>query len=306
MTVHLSIPVEGPFRLDLTVWALRRRPGNVIDQWTNREYSRLFAHERGVITATVSQRCCGPTSDLAVTLTSRQPITDQLGADLRLGIEQMLGVKVDLRGFYSLVHDDPDLQPLVARFRGVRPPRFPSMFEALLNSIACQQLSLDSGLSALNRLSGRFGASGVMADRTRVAFPRPVDLLGAPAGVFRELGFSHQKERAIAELALGIAAGTIDLSALETMTNDEAIASLSSIRGIGRWSSEYVLLRGLGRLEIFPADDVGAQNNLQRLFGLDAKPDYATIKALVSRWSPYQGLVYFHLLLDKLHAKGTL
>ena len=90
------------------------------------------------------------------------------------------------------------------------------------------------------------------------------------------------------------------------MPNSEVAERLSDIKGIGRWSIEYTLLRSLGRLDVFPADDIGAQNNLKRLFGLETRPDYEQIKRLVSRWQPYQGMVYFHLLLDKLSARGVL
>ena len=90
------------------------------------------------------------------------------------------------------------------------------------------------------------------------------------------------------------------------MTNDEAIKFLSSLHGIGRWSAEYVLLRGMGRVNIFPGDDVGAKNNLQRLFHMDKRPSYADIKEMTSQWHPFEGLVYFHLLLEKLHARGII
>ncbi len=93
---------------------------------------------------------------------------------------------------------------------------------------------------------------------------------------------------------------------LEGLDNDQAVVELSRIHGIGRWSAEYVLLRGLGRLDTFPGDDVGAQNNLQRLFHLAGKPDYDRIRQLSSPWHPYEGVVYFHLLLDKLRANGAL
>jgi DNA-3-methyladenine glycosylase II len=80
------------------------------------------------------------------------------------------------------------------------------------------------------------------------------------------------------------------------MANEEIVGYLTTLRGIGRWSAEYALLRGLGRLDIFPGDDVGARNNLQRLFHLHTKPDYEEINKLTSQWHPYEGLVYFHLL----------
>lgn len=76
--------------------------------------------------------------------------------------------------------------------------------------------------------------------------------------------------------------------------------------GIGRWSAEYTLLRGFGRLDILPGDDVGAQKNLRELLALEARPTYDQIKLLSQRWQPYAGLVYFHLLLEKLQRKGVL
>lgn len=111
---------------------------------------------------------------------------------------------------------------------------------------------------------------------------------------------------ALRELSINVANNKIDLTNLEELSNEEAIEFLSSLRGIGRWSAEYVLLRGLGRVDVFPDDDVGAKNNLQRLFHTDKKPGYEDIREMTSRWHPFEGFAYFHLLLDKLHAKGIL
>ncbi|MEO8687895.1 MAG: hypothetical protein ABI611_06715 [Solirubrobacteraceae bacterium] len=79
-----------------------------------------------------------------------------------------------------------------------------------------------------------------------------------------------------------------------------------SLRGIGRWTAEYVLLRGLGRLHVFPGDDVGAHNKLRRLFDIDMALDHASVQQLVARWHPYAGVVYFHLLLDSLSQAGLI
>jgi DNA-3-methyladenine glycosylase II len=75
---------------------------------------------------------------------------------------------------------------------------------------------------------------------------------------------------------------------------------LVELRGIGRWTAEYVLLRGLGRLHVFPGDDVGAQSKLKRFLGIDTPLRYDDVRALVARWQPFAGVVYFHLLLDSL------
>ena len=95
-----------------------------------------------------------------------------------------------------------------------------------------------------------------------------------------------------------IAAEDIDLEQLEQLDDAAVVERLTALRGIGRWTAEYVLLRGLGRLHVFPGDDVGAHNKLRRLFGIDTALDYDGVKLLVAPWQPYAGAVYFHLLLD--------
>jgi DNA-3-methyladenine glycosylase II len=85
-----------------------------------------------------------------------------------------------------------------------------------------------------------------------------------------------------------------------------ALAALLRLRGVGRWTAEYALLRGLGRLHVFPGDDVGARNNLARWLGRRGPLDYAGVQSAVHRWQPFAGVVYFHLLLANLAEHGTL
>ena len=67
-----------------------------------------------------------------------------------------------------------------------------------------------------------------------------------------------------------------------------------------------MLLRGLGRLHVFPGDDVGAHNKLRRLFEIDMPLNHESVQQLVARWQPYAGVVYFHLLLDSLSQAGLV
>jgi DNA-3-methyladenine glycosylase II len=300
------LPVTRPFRLDLTVWALRRRAKNAVDRWDGGRYSRVLVADDGPVRLTVSHAAAGVAPALTVTLESPTGISARATQQAGLSVQRTLGLAVDLQPFYQLARDDVVIGPLVERFQGVRPPRFPTVFEGLVNAIACQQVTLDLGIVLLNRLAERFGAHMVTQDAVQHAFPTAADLAAAPEEAIRQLGFSRQKTRAVQELATRIADTTVDLARLEGLSNTAAITDLSRLRGIGRWSAEYVLLRGLGRLDTFPGDDVGAQNNLQRLFHLPGKPTYEQIRQLTSPWHPYEGLVYFHLLLDKLRANRAL
>ena len=295
----------APFRLDLTVWALRRRASNQIDQWDGATYTRVLQLDGQPVRVSVSQRQTQPCPRLLVTASSSVPFAQ---VPTRVGqiLQRMLGFATDVTAFYPLAERDPALAPLARRFQGLKPPRFPSLFEALLNAFACQQVSLDVGLLLLNRLTEAYGQAHTDASGVRYAFPTPEALSCAAPEHLRSLGFSRQKARAMLELAAVLGGGQQQWCSLETESNEEICQHLLPLRGVGRWTAEYVLLRGFGRMEVFPGDDVGAQKNLQALFALEEKPTYEHIHTLTARWHPYAGLVYFHLLLRNLEQKGVL
>lgn len=304
-----TVPVALPFRLDLTVWVLRRREKNTIDCWDGQQYSRIFVLHDIPIKLTAVQGPITPDKErlqVLIGLQSHKPLTLEQQADTQTIAQKMLGLAVDVQPFQALAAKSPELKPLAEQFDGVRPPRFPTIFEALVNAIACQQVSLDAGISLLNRFTETYGLKFTDNTNTAYAFPRPEDVLNIPEGDLKQLGFSYQKARAIKEAAFTIANDDLELGQLELASNEEAMEYLQSIHGIGRWSAEYVLLRGLGRLDMFPGDDVGGQNNIQKLLGLETRPDYEQLKNLTAAWRPYAGFVYFHLLLGKLHSKNVL
>jgi DNA-3-methyladenine glycosylase II len=299
----LSMPALPPFRLDLTVWALRRRPDNAVDTWDGRTYRRALEIESGTVELAAVQ--VGSTAEprLAVTLTGKR--LDQRAEEAaRAALARLLGPEIDLAPFYRLAERDPLLRTLAARFRGLKPPRFPTLFECVVNAIACQQLTLTVGIRLLNRLTQAHGTTS--ADRALHAFPVATRLGGLEPEALRPLGFSSAKARSIVELAAAISVGTLDPSAIAGLDDRDAVQALVQLRGVGRWSAEYALLRGLGRLNVFPGDDVGARNNLARWLDCPVPLDYAGVQAAVSRWRPFAGLVYFHLLLANLAERGTL
>jgi len=100
--------------------------------------------------------------------------------------------------------------------------------------------------------------------------------------------------------------GSLDLERLADCDNQAALEFLERLPGIGRWTAEYVLLRGLGRLDVFPGDDVGARNNLARFLGRTRPLDYEGVRRAVAKWQPFAGFVYFHLLLDRIRDAGWM
>lgn len=298
---HFQIEVPAPFRLDLTARALRRRPHNAVDRWDGSSYRRTLVVGDRPVEVNVRQPPRPAPPVLAVELRgSSAALADGSIAEARRVLERTLGLGVDLGGFYALAEGDERLRTLAQRFRGMRPPCFPSVFEAVVNAIACQQLSLVVGVHLLNRLADRYGATPSGRHEARPGFPTPERLAGADPQGLRELGFSRAKAHAVILLARQTASGEVDLEALRDEPDEVVLDTLLDLTGIGRWSAEYTLLRGLGRYHVLPGDDVGARNNLRRRFGLPPSAGYEAVAELSRAWWPYGGLVYFHLLLDSL------
>lgn len=301
-----EVEVTEPFRLDLTVWALRRRPHNAVDRWNGLAYERVLIVKGKAIEIAVSQRT-GP-QDAVLLVEMRSPVIEDwknVEEPVRKMLDRVLGLSVDLRGFYECVAHDEELAVLAHRYQGMRPPRFPSVFEALVNAIACQQISLTAGIHVLNRVANRFGMAAMPSEGER-GFPLPETLAKIDIEMLKELGLSRAKATTIGTIARHVAEGSLDLESLAEFSQVDAKAVLLDISGVGRWSAEYVLLRGLGHLDILPGDDVGARNNLRKHYNLDGSAGYDEIKALSRPWYPYAGVAYFHLLLDSLSHVGAI
>lgn len=268
-------------------------------------YQRVMSIDGRPVAVSVTQDGGPDAPHLTVRLGGR-PIDQHAELLTRNELNQLLGLTVDLSAFAAMAERDPVLSPLAERMRGLKPPRFPTVFEALVNGVACQQLSLTVGIHLLNRLVADHGRSAPEDPGGPRAFPTPEALATVEPDALKAHGFSLTKARTIVQTARSIIAGDLDLESLEHADDRAVIERLTGLRGVGRWTAEYVMLRGLGRLHIFPGDDVGAHNKLRRFLDVDTDLDYDSVERLVARWQPYAGVVYFHLLLDSLSQTGVV
>lgn len=291
-----EIRVAVPYRLDLTVSLLRRLSANVVDVFTpDGQYVRALVESREPVIARISQ--VRPET-LAVTLEGVQ--RDHRRALGRL--RRMLGVDRDLAPFDRAAAGIPWLRPLVARMRGVKPPRYATLWEACVNVILFQQLSLQAASAITQRLiialSPLIQSDGVPL----YAFPTVESVLGAKDKLLRTAGLSRGKLTTLRRVGDALAGGMLDEAMLEERASPDAAALLCGIKGIGPWTAAVILLRGLGRLDVFPANDTSVARNLARVAGSVPLDVTEVIEAL----RPQQGMLYYHLLLARLEARGEL
>jgi DNA-3-methyladenine glycosylase II len=304
-TVQFSIIPSPPFRLDLTVWALRRRSTNRIDSWDGKIYRRVMVLDGKPALVRVEQQGTPHSPKLEITLVCDSPST-LIEKTATTAMERLLGVHVDLSAFYEMSAGDIILGPIVERFRGVKPPRFSSLFEAIANGIVFQQLSLYAAVSILNRLAETYGIPYTDSGTVHHAFPEPQLLARRSFEEVRKVGLTANKAKALVGAAKVIADGGLPLSELEAMDNATAAARLIELPGIGKWTADYVLLRGLGRLDVFPRNDVGAHKSLQKWLNTIGMFSDSDIENTFSKWQAFAGMVYFHLLLRGIAEDGLV
>src|ERR1041384_5353134 len=217
-----------PFRLDLTVWALRRRAQNAIDTWDGRCYRRALVVDGAPLELAVTQ-VAGEGAPVLEVVLSGQRVAPAAEAAARSMLARLLGLEVDLSAFYARAAGDSVLGELADDYRGVKPPRFPTIFECLVNAVACQQLSLAAGLTVLSRLAAGAGAPA----QTLQAFPAPSDVLCLSGTVLRSFGFSDRKAKTILQLAESAAAGELEREDLERLDDAAVVAALVGRRRLG-------------------------------------------------------------------------
>ncbi len=304
-TSRFNLQASAPFRLDLTAWVLRRREANRIDSWDGETYRRAMVLDSQTVLVSVKQKGPSRRPELEVDLACENP-TSRIRSTAESILIRMLGLSIDLSGFYAMAKSDAHLKPLAEKFIGVKPPVFPTLFESIANAVIFQQISLDAGISILNRLAEAYGAALDCGGKACYLFPDARSLAGLTAEEIKRIGVTANKARALSEAARGIVERNLSFDDFEKMDNESAFGELVRFRGIGRWSADYALLRGLGRLDVFPRGDVGARSRIQRLLKPDGKLQDTELEDIISKWQSYAGLVYFHLLLAGLAEKGLI
>ncbi|HVS65180.1 MAG TPA: DNA-3-methyladenine glycosylase [Thermoanaerobaculia bacterium] len=181
---------------------------------------------------------------------------------------------------------DPRLSPVI---RAVGPPRFrryDSHFHALARSILFQQLS---GLAA-QTIFQRFVA---LFEGER--FPQPEQVLALSAEELRAVGVSRQKAAYLLDLAAKLADGTINPRRLARLSEDELIAELTQVKGIGVWTVHMFAIFTLRRPDVLPVGDLGIRKGFERLFELETAPDPRTMIELAEPWRPFRSIASWYL-----------
>jgi DNA-3-methyladenine glycosylase II len=179
-----------------------------------------------------------------------------------------------------------------ALIRRVGPPRLAvqrgrSPYEALMRAIAHQQLHGRAALAIMGRFEALYPADG---------FPPPDLVLASSEIELRACGFSGAKIAAMRAICAAALDGTVPTRrASARLSDEELIERLTSIRGVGRWTVEMVLIFTLGRPDVLPVDDFGVRDGYRHLYGMDEQPKPKTLAAIGQTWAPFRSIAAWYL-----------
>jgi DNA-3-methyladenine glycosylase II len=211
-------------------------------------------------------------------------------------VASMLGTQAELDEWHARVQAFPWLADLTNELRGMHPPRYPTLWEALAHAIVFQQISIHAATAIMRRTVQTMSVPIEHAGVAYHPFFSPSQLLYAPDDPLRAAGLSANKVEHLRSAAAAVEDGVVSEELLAPLASEEAAERLRVVRGIGPWSASVVLLRGLGRLDVFPLKDSGVAQSLRALSG-DSELDAA---ALLDALGPVRGMLYFHLLLGRM------
>ena len=235
---------------------------------------------------------------LSVRLESDQSISDRDREKSGKTVRTLFNLDFDVKPFYEDTKHDSVMTSLTRKLRGLKSPTTPSVFEALIDSIVEQQISL----SIANRMEGRliksFGQVLSLNKEVYYAFPTPREFAFTSVHKLRSCGLSQRKAEYIKDVSKMVTDGKLCLEKLKDYKDaNDIIAELDGIRGIGIWTAEMTMVRGMQRVEAFPADDVGLRRVISHYYCGNRGISSEEARKIAEKWGKWKGLACFYLII---------
>jgi AraC family transcriptional regulator of adaptative response / DNA-3-methyladenine glycosylase II len=218
---------------------------------------------------------------------------DWLAAETLL--QRVLGLRLDPGPFERRARREPDVARLIEPRRGLRILQTPDVFEGLVWTIVGQQVNLAFAFTCRNRLIDLAGEPLAGAPAGMRAHPDPEQVARLDYADLVALQFSRRKAEYLIDAARAICAGSLDLDGLRRASATRARRELGLVRGLGRWSVDYILMRSLGFGDCVPVGDAGLVRALAEFYVLEERPDDEQTVTLMEPFAPHRSFAAMHL-----------
>lgn len=226
---------------------------------------------------------------------------DDVADEVRAAAAAMICAADSLTEFAAAVAGDPPMGHLAALLPGLKPLRTPDLWTQLLLSLTAQQISAAAARTIRERFARSLGHVVGVDDRTVAVLPSPEAVAQASPEALAGVGLSGRKREYARDLARAFLDGVVVPAHLGALPPDQAIRELARLRGVGVWTAECTLLFGAGERDLLPADDLGIQQAIRTLYGLERVPGAAEVRALGERWAGWRSYAAVYLWNGRRH-----
>jgi DNA-3-methyladenine glycosylase II len=272
-----------------------------IRKYENGKFWQVLRIDDGLVLAILEAAGSVDDPKLLVCLKSNRKISRDSKEKARQTVNNILNLDLDLKVFYEYVRNDKILAEVIRQLRGLRGPTTPTVFEALVDSIIEQQISLNVAHVLETKLVKAFGESLSLDNEVYYAYPTPLRLASAGLQQLRKCGLSQKKAEYITGISGLISAGKLDLERFRDCDDaGEIVSELDKIRGIGVWTAELTMVRGMARMEVMPADDLGLRRTISHFYRNDREISSEEARKIGEEWGKWKGLAAFYLIIAEI------
>jgi len=299
-TESFQVEAAAPFDFDLTA-QIFRYGDKQIRIYKSGVFSQVIKLDSQLALVKVVSDGAIEKPKLAVEIAANNPLTVEDIRKAKDVVEFVFNLNFDLCSFYSDIKNDSVMSQIAKHLYGLKNPTIPTVFESLVDSIIEQQISIKVAIALEEKITKKLGEQLCVDGEVYFEFPTAQTLAGASVDEIQAVGLSRRKAEYIHGAAELIVTGKLDLESLIDFGNaDDIIRELDAVRGVGVWTAELTMLRGMQRLDMLPADDLGIRRVISTYYcgGKPIKADEA--RQIAQRWGRWKGLAAFYLIVAEI------
>lgn len=290
--MRFFIHPKPPFNFELITSLYARFPTQCVDLYHDRIYERVLKDKDKLFLVKVKSVGSIEKPKLQVEIFPRgarkKTIEDKM--------EWILGTDDEVAGFYKIALKDERFAKIVKNLYGLRAPRTPTVFEALIIALTEQQIALPVAIALRKRLVEKYGESLKVKGKKYFAFPTRDALAKAEPADIKKLGLSTRKAEYIVGISQKVASGEVDLEKMKTWDKERILEVLTKIRGLGPWTVEYVMCRGMGKYDALPAGDMGLRISLTKFLDKNERVSEKDVREFLDHFGKHRGYAAFYLI----------
>ena len=300
MIKQVTLKATPPFHFGLSSDIFSNGDAQIRNYDQNRFWQVIRVNNKLVL-ATVTSTGTIDKPQLSAELKSDSALTNSDAAEARGTLSYLFSLNFALTPFYEETKNDQTMTRIIQQLWGLKSPTTPTAFEAMVDSIVEQQISIKVANSIERKLIKRFGDALNLDGTIYYAYPTPQNLASASIDEIRQCGLSQRKAEYIHGIAELVANGELALEKLKDCNDPDAIITeLDKVRGVGVWTAEFTMLRGMKKFDALPADDLGLRRVIARYYRGGTLIKSAEARQIAENWGRWKGLAAYYLVVAEM------